>query len=99
MAGPEARLRTRIVKKLNMYGNGFWFVIHETMYGQNGISDILGVYNGQFWALEVKMPGKEHTLTERQARFLKMVRKMGGHGAVVTSVDQACSLVFGSPSW
>lgn len=95
MAGPEARLRTRIMKSLNTYG-GFWWVNHQTQYGQNGVSDISGVYQGYHYALEVKVPGKEHTLTERQARFLKKVRKAGGKAHVVTSVDEAMDFVFGS---
>ena len=94
MAGPEARLRTRIVKALNAQA-GFWFVNHQTQYGQVGVADILGVYQGYFFALEVKMPGKLHTLTVNQDRFLARVRRNGGKATVVSSVDDAMNFVFG----
>lgn len=95
MAGPEARLRTRIVKALNTYA-GFWYVNHQTQYGQTGVPDITGIYQGFYFGLEVKRPGREHTLTERQARVLKKIRKAGGKAAVITSVDEALNFVFGS---
>lgn len=95
--GPEARLRTKIVKKLKSYG-GYWFVIHGGMYQAVGVSDILGVLHGRFFALEVKVPGKLHTLTERQSLFLKRVRQAGGKATVVTSVDEAMAFVFNTPA-
>jgi len=95
MAGPESRLRTRIVKALNDY-SGFWYVNHQTQYGQTGIPDITGIYQGYYFGLEVKRPGYEYTLTERQSRVLKKIRLAGGKAAVVTSVDDAMSFVFGS---
>jgi hypothetical protein len=95
MAGPEARLRTKIVKALNHHG-GFWFVIHQTQYGQVGVADILGVYHGVFFAIEVKMPGKLHTLTVNQDRFLTRVRAHGGKATVATTVDDAMDFVYGS---
>ena len=94
MSGPEARLRTKIVRALNDHG-GFFFVVHQTQYGQVGIADILGVYHGVFFALEVKRPGRIHTLTENQDRFLQRVRKNGGKAAVVTTLDDAMNFVYG----
>jgi penicillin-binding protein-related factor A (putative recombinase) len=96
MAGPEARLRTRIVKALNEHG-GYWFVTHQTQYGQVGIADILGVYHGYFFALEVKRPGHLHTLTVNQDRFLARVKRNKGRAIVVTSVDEAMNFVYGQP--
>jgi len=92
----EARLRTNIIKKLNTY-SGFWFVTHADHLGEAGLPDIVGCYNGRFVGLEVKLPGKEHTLTERQSRVLARINKAGGIGAMVTTTDQAMDLVFGSP--
>lgn len=92
----EATLRTNIVRKLSAY-SGFWFVTHGDNLGTGGLPDIVGCYNGRFVGLEVKLPGKEHTLTERQSRILAKITKAGGIGAMVTTVDQAMDLVFGSP--
>lgn len=94
MAGPEARLRTKIVKALNEHG-GFFFVVHQTQYGQVGIADILGVYHGVFFAIEVKRPGQLRTLTVNQDRFLARVRRNGGKSTVVTNLDDALNFVYG----
>jgi len=92
----EKVLRTKIVKSLNNY-SGYWVVNVATMYGQGGLPDIVGCYAGVFYGLEVKLPGKEHTLTERQAYCLKKIRRAGGKAMMVTSVDEAMTFVFGSP--
>lgn len=56
----------------------------------------MGCYKGYFYGLELKAPGKEHTLTERQAHALKSIKKAGGKAAVVTSVKEALDFVFGN---
>jgi hypothetical protein len=94
MMGPEAQLRTKIIKALRAY-SGYWVVIHATQYGQGGLPDIIGCYQGTFVGLEVKIPGKEHTLTARQSKCLEDIRRAGGKAAMVTSVDDAMNLVFG----
>jgi len=91
--GPEALLRSKIVKALRAY-SGFWVVNHATQYGTGGLPDIVGCYNGYYIGLEVKVPGKEHTLTERQSHILEQIRKAGGRAAMVTTVDQAMAVVF-----
>jgi hypothetical protein len=91
----EARLRTNIVKALERY-SGWWVVTHADQFSTGGMPDIIGCYNGRFIGLEVKLPGKEHTLTERQAHRIHQINKAGGFSAMVTSVDQAMDLVFSS---
>lgn len=91
----EARLRTNIVKKLNAY-SGWWTVTHADGYGERGIPDIIGCYGGRMFGLEVKRPGKEHTLTPVQSRVLKRINDAGGRAAMVTSIDMAMDFVFGS---
>lgn len=92
----EARLRTNIVKRLSGY-SGWWTVTHADQWATGGLPDIIGCYAGVFFGLEVKLPGKEHTLTERQAHRLEQIRRAGGKAAMVTSVSQAFDFVFGSP--
>jgi hypothetical protein len=91
----EARLRTRIVKALTAY-SGYWFITHQTGTQEKGLPDVMGVYSGMFYALEIKLPGKEYTLTQRQSWVLKKIRLAGGKAAVITSVDDAMNFVFGS---
>lgn len=52
-----------------------------------GTSDLIGMVDGRFCALEVKRPGCKPT--NAQAAFLDHVRQLGGFGAVVTSVTEA----------
>jgi hypothetical protein len=89
----ESTLRSNIIKQLSSYG-GFWFVTHIDQYGTGGLPDIVGCYKGRFYGFEVKLPGKEHTLTERQARRLAQINAAGGKAAMITSVSQASDLVY-----
>lgn len=92
----ESTLRTNIIKRLRAY-SGWWVVTHGAQFQTGGLPDIIGCYQGTFFGLEVKLPGKEHTLTERQAHRLKQIRDAGGRAAMVSSVDQAMDFVFTSP--
>lgn len=92
----ESTLRTNIVKKLRAY-SGWWIVTHGAQFQTGGLPDIIGCCQGRFYGLEVKLPGKEHTLTERQAHRLAQITNAGGKAAMVTSVDQAMDLVFNDP--
>lgn len=44
----------------------------------NGISDILGCYQGKLLAIEVKTPATKNRLSEAQKLFLSNVEKNGG---------------------
>lgn len=86
--GPESRLVTKIKKALAEAG-AFFFKVHGGPYQSAGIADLIGLWNGRFVALEVKVPGRKHTLTELQAAFLESVRAHGGIAACVDSVEEA----------
>lgn len=51
----------------------------------NGVSDILGVYNGKFLAIEVK--SNSGKLTENQKEFLERIKSYGGIGIVARSIE------------
>lgn len=53
--------------------------------GLRGVSDILGIFNGKFLAIEVKQPG--NSLSTQQSDFLSMVNEKGGIGFVAYSID------------
>jgi hypothetical protein len=59
------------------------------------LPDIIGCYGGWFVGLEVKLPGKEHTLTARQTHALKSIRDAGGKSKMVTSISEAMDFVYG----
>ena len=92
----EAALRKRIAASLRRY-SGWWVITHGGMYQQGGLPDIIGCYQGRFIGLEVKLPGREHTLTPRQSHALKQINDADGRAAMVTSVSQAMEFVFGDP--
>lgn len=52
--------------------------------GATGCSDIIGVHQGRFLAVEVKQPGKQ--ATAEQLAFLDHVKAHGGIALVVTGV-------------
>lgn len=92
MPGPEATLRTKIIKALRARG-GYWHVIHQAGTQTIGLPDIIGVYEGVFYGLEVKRPAKESTLTDRQRRSLRSIRDAGGRSGVVSSVEHALAFL------
>lgn len=92
---PESRLRSAIVKALSSYA-GYWIVTHQSGTQERGLPDIIGVYQGKFFGLEVKMPGKRHTLTPKQEHVLEKIRRNGGRATVVSAVQEAYDFVFGS---
>lgn len=52
-----------------------------------GSSDLIGMYNGRFLAVEVKQPNKKPT--KAQETFLKIVNENGGIGFVATCEKDA----------
>lgn len=55
--------------------------------GGTGGSDLIGLLNGRFIALEVKRPGGR--VSAEQWGFIECVRGNGGFAAIVRSVDEA----------
>lgn len=87
----EADLSKKIVNALRK--RGAWCQkIHGSAFQTVGLPDIIGCYMGMFFGLETKLPGKENTLTRIQAVTLSEIRKSGGIGMMVTTVDQAVDI-------
>jgi penicillin-binding protein-related factor A (putative recombinase) len=55
-------------------------------YAINGISDILGVYNGRLLAIEVKDPLNKDR-PEHQKNFINQVNSFGGIAFFATSIE------------
>lgn len=56
-----------------------------------GSADIIGLVDGRFFALEVKIPGG--VVAEDQQKWLDEIREIGGYAVVVTSVQEAIDAV------
>jgi hypothetical protein len=87
----EAKLRQRIAKRLRSHG-AFVRTIHGGP-NQPALLDLVGCYEGKFFTLEVKLPGKERTLTERQKSLLRQAKEAGGISEMVTTVKEALEAV------
>jgi|SRR5215831_30123 len=89
---PEARLVAHVLLRLTENVGGYFVKIHGSPYQRAGLPDILGCVEGLFFGLEVKLPGEKPT--PLQEYEMKAIRTLGkGHAAVVTSPEQAVSLV------
>lgn len=60
--------------------------VHYGVGGKGG-SDLIGLLNGRFVALEIKRPGGR--VTAEQLGFIEVVRNNGGFAAIVHSIDEA----------
>lgn len=91
----EAALTNKI--RLALKGDGCYvFKARGDPRQTKGIPDLVGCRrnDGKFFGLEVKVPGRENTLTPNQAENLKRIRRAGGIAAVVTSREEALDAVF-----
>lgn len=75
---------------------GFWIKQHGSQYSQQGVPDLIGCVRGVFFGLEVKVPGKEDTLTPLQSETLDTINAEGGFAKTVTSTDEALGFVMNS---
>ncbi len=93
-ASPEHGIQCLILEYLALRGIPAWRInagMVKTEAGgmvrlaPAGFSDIIGIYNGRFLAIEVKVPGKRPTAA--QQAFLDAVAAAGGVAFCATSID------------
>ena len=95
----ELEIETRILDWLAASGLGFFWKntsggfhdgkkwrVHQSPFAIRGTSDILGIVNGKFIALEVKTENGRPT--SEQMAFIRRVRECGGLASVVKSLHQ-----------
>ena len=63
----------------------FFWKEHGSVYGTNGVPDIICCYKGRFLGLECKLPGGR--LTELQKRAIEQINRAGGFACRVESVE------------
>jgi hypothetical protein len=66
---------------------------HGGVHSVRGLPDIVGCHKGIFFAIEVKLPGKEKTLTKLQAKKLRDLKAAGAVTMVATTVVQARDVI------
>ena len=82
----EREIVTAIRKYLASLGSDvFFWKEHGSVYGTNGVPDIICCYKGRFLGLECKLPGGR--LTELQKRAIEKINRAGGVACRVESVE------------
>ena len=82
----ERDIVTAIRKYLASLGSDvFFWKEHGSVYGTNGVPDIICCYKGRFLGLECKLPGGR--LTELQKRTIEKINRSGGVACRVESVE------------
>lgn len=88
--GPESRLQTKIQKALQKeFPSSFFFKTHGGPYQRAGIPDIIGSVKGFFIGIEVKVPGRENTLTDLQQHTIDQINESGGLAFMSTNPEDA----------
>ena len=84
----ERDIVTAIKRYLASLGSDvFFWKEHGSVYGTNGVPDIIYCYKGRFLGLECKRPGGR--LTELQKRAIEKINRAGGIACRVESVEDA----------
>lgn len=82
----ESAFQKKVLKYLREKVGGYWVKIHVSSYQLEGEPDIMGCYQGRFYAFELKQ-GK-NTTSELQEYKLGKIAENGGVALVVTSLEQ-----------
>ena len=77
---PEAKVKKRVVDQLKSLG-AYYFYPVTGGYGSSGVPDIVGCYNGRFFAIECKAGTNKPTAL--QQKNIDAIRKSGGAAIVV----------------
>jgi hypothetical protein len=85
----ESALVKKMMEHLERKVGGLWIKISAGPFQVAGLPDIIGCYEGRFYGIEVKIPGKEHELTKIQKYWIDKINKAGGKATMVTTVKQA----------
>ena len=91
----EKTVVKNIVKALDKHFPGFYFKTHGGLFQAIGLPDIIGLHKGRFIGIEVKVPGKEDTLTKKQEQVLRKIAMAGGISFMATTPKQVLTNLKG----
>lgn len=84
---PEGRVKAAVKKYLKARGVWFYMPVQNGM-GRVGIPDFICCFEGRFYAIETKAPGKKDQTTPNQDKELEGIRCAGGEALVIDDVSQ-----------
>lgn len=73
----------------------WWLKIHGGPMQRAGIPDIVVVYRGRHYWIELKAPGE--TPTALQEHTMRRIVQAGGKAAVATTVDEFFTIIEAAP--
>lgn len=82
---PEARVKLPIVRYLSKFVPDIWFLCVQDRF-TSGIPDIIGVYHGKMFVIEVKRRGGK--ARRLQALTCQRIIKAGGYALVADTLKQ-----------
>lgn len=60
---------------------------------KNGIPDLIGLKNGEYWAIEVKAASKSAKISTSQIRVMEEIRAKGGHAFAAHSLGMVMAYI------
>jgi hypothetical protein len=90
---PEAKVKASIKMYLRSLPKCFFFFPAAHGYGVNGIPDVIGCYQGVFFAVEVKAPGKLKNVTALQHMQIAAINDAQGWAIAADSVQAVEELI------
>jgi penicillin-binding protein-related factor A (putative recombinase) len=90
----ESKFQKDVLYFLRKVVGGHWIKIHASAFQLEGEPDIVGVYNGRFYAFELKQG--TYQPTDLQLFKLEKIREAGGIADVIRDLDQLKIIFYGS---
>lgn len=84
---PEERVKAAVKKYLTAIG-AWWCMPIGSGWGRAGIPDFLVCYQGRFYGIETKAPGKRSNTTTMQDREIAGINQAQGTALVIDDVEQ-----------
>jgi hypothetical protein len=89
---PEGKVKAAIKAWLKKQDVWYYMPVQNGM-GMMGIPDFIICWQGRFFAVECKAPGKRATVTPLQERNIRGIQASGGVAVVVTSLEEFLSSI------
>lgn len=88
---PEGKVKAAVKKFLKVHGVWYFMPIGGP-FTTHGIPDFICCWNGRFFAIETKAPGRREQTTPNQDRRIAEIHQAGGAVVVIDDVSQIASL-------
>ena len=85
----ESQIQAKIIKYLESIGA---YVVNG-IYSKKGVPDLIGIYKGKGFGIEVKKPETKNNTTKLQDYHLEQIRQAAGVSCVATSVEEVVEFI------